>query len=337
FAAAPQWFWEGDAVATETAFTPSGRGRIPNFDLVFRTNLMEGRAFNYHKQYLRSYKNNIPNHYVLGFNMISYLRKKTNDPQIWEKISSRAWNFPFIPFTFSNAIKKETGMHVKDLYAEMAADREKNYDEAVKGLEFNSFETLTRRKSTAYTDYLYPQALENGKILVTKSGIGDIETLVVLTQDGKEESRYVQGVINDAGMLSATNSRVVWNEYRYDPRWPIHTFSVLKGYDFGSKTSRIISGKSRYSAAAISPDGYKVATVESTHDYQVHLVILDYMSGKILNEIPNPSNDQIGMPRWTPDGKSIVALRINADGKTISRIDAVSGTSEDLIPSSQEN
>ena len=58
--AAPQWFWEGDAVATETAFTPSGRGRIPNFGLVLRTNLLEGRTFNYHKQYLRSYKHNIP-------------------------------------------------------------------------------------------------------------------------------------------------------------------------------------------------------------------------------------------------------------------------------------
>src|SRR5687768_4520781 len=53
-AAVPQWFWEGDAVATETALTPSGRGRIPNFSLVFKTNLMEGRTFNYHKQYLRS-------------------------------------------------------------------------------------------------------------------------------------------------------------------------------------------------------------------------------------------------------------------------------------------
>ena len=120
FAAAPQWFWEGDAVATETAFTPSGRGRIPNFDLVFRTNIMEGRTFNYHKQYLRSYKNNIPNHYVLGYNMVSYLRKKTGDPSIWEKVAGRSWNVPFIPFAFSNALKKETGLYVKDLYQEMA-------------------------------------------------------------------------------------------------------------------------------------------------------------------------------------------------------------------------
>jgi len=49
FVAIPQWFWEGDAVATETAFTHSGRGSIPEFDLVFRTNLLEGKNFNYSK------------------------------------------------------------------------------------------------------------------------------------------------------------------------------------------------------------------------------------------------------------------------------------------------
>src|SRR5690606_18129719 len=82
-AAAPDWFWEGDAVATETAFTRSGRGRIPYFALAFKTNLLEGREFNYHKQVLRSYKHHIPDEYVLGFHMVSYLRKRTGDPNIW--------------------------------------------------------------------------------------------------------------------------------------------------------------------------------------------------------------------------------------------------------------
>ncbi len=105
-AAAPMWFWEGDAVATETAFTHSGRGRIPNFNLILRTNFLEGRTFNYHKQYLRSYKNFINDHYVLGYHMVSYLRKKTGDADIWEKIVKRAWGAPFIPFTFPTPSKR---------------------------------------------------------------------------------------------------------------------------------------------------------------------------------------------------------------------------------------
>ena len=337
FAAAPEWFWEGDAVATETAFTPSGRGRIPNFDLVFRTNIMEGRTFNYHKQYLRSYKHNIPNHYVLGYNMVSYLRKKTGDPLIWEKIVGRSWNVPFIPFAFSNAMKKETGLYVKDLYKEMAAERKKDYEVALRDLEITPFETITKRKSSAYTDYFYPQQLENDKILVTKSGIGDIEQLVMISPDGTEEKRYVQGVINDAGMLSAANLRVVWNEYRFDPRWLVRTYSVIKGYDFGSKETKIISRHSRYSAAALSPNGYQVATIETSIDYKIQLVILDYFSGKVLVQFPNPTNDLLAMPRWTPDGKGILALRTNASGKTITKFDVAQNSSTDLIPISQEN
>ncbi len=337
FAAAPQWFWEGDAVATETAFTPSGRGRIPNFDLVFRTNIMEGRTFNYHKQYLRSYKHNIPNHYVLGYNMVSYLRKKTGDPLIWERIVGRSWSVPFIPFAFSNAIKKETGLYVKDLYKEMAQERKKDYEEALKSVDLTSFETITKRSSDAYTDYSFPQPLDDGTIVVTKSGIGDIETLTILSKEGIEGKKYVQGIINDAGMLSASNQRVVWNEFRYDPRWTVRNYSVIKGYDFGSKTTRVIAKHSRYSAASLSPDGYQVVTVETSTDYKIKLVILDYFSGKVVKEFSNPDNDLLAMPRWTSDGKAILVLKTNSKGKTISKIEVASEVSTDLIPFSQEN
>lgn len=127
FAAVPSWFWEGDAVATETAFTHSGRGRIPNFELLFRTNLLEGRNFNYHKQYLRSYKQNVPNHYVLGYHMVSYLRKKTGNGHIWGDVTQRAWSLPFVPFTFSSSIKKKSGLYVNALYQEMASDLRKQW------------------------------------------------------------------------------------------------------------------------------------------------------------------------------------------------------------------
>ncbi|HTJ48753.1 MAG TPA: hypothetical protein VL443_04800, partial [Cyclobacteriaceae bacterium] len=165
-AAAPLWFWEGDAVATETAFTHSGRGRIPYFGLVFKTNLMEGRTFNYQKQYLRSYKNNIPDHYVLGYHMISYLRRRTNDPEIWSKITARAWNIPIIPFRFSSAIKMETGLSVNGLYRAMAADLKKDWQAEIDALHLTSFNNITFRQSTAYTNYAYPQVLNDGSVIV---------------------------------------------------------------------------------------------------------------------------------------------------------------------------
>lgn len=336
FVAVPQWFWEGDAVATETAFTHSGRGRIPNFDLLFRTNLLERKTFNYHKQYLRSYKHNIPNHYVLGYHMVSYLRKKTGDAEIWNRIVKRAWSVPFIPFTFSRAIKKETGLHVVDLYKEMAADLKNKWTSELDSLEFTPFEKVNPRSTSAYTDYQYPQPLEDGSVVAVKSGIGDIERLVVLN-DGREKSKFVQGPVNDAGLLSSGNMKVVWNEYRYDPRWQVKSYSMIVAYDFSSGKKKIISKHSRYSSAALSPDGSKVATVESGTDYKIKLVVLDYVSGKVLKEFNNPDNQFISMPRWSSDGKSIVALRLTPSGKTVVKYDYESGALVVLINASQEN
>src|SRR5687768_3801289 len=151
--AAPSWFWEGDAVATETALTPSGRGKIPNFGLLMKTNLLEGRKFNYHKQLLRSYRHNIPDQYVLGYYMVSYLRRKTNDPNIWGKITARSWSVPFIPFAFSNAIKKETGLYVKDLYNEMADNLSAEWKKELNGMVLTPFVKVNSRNDRAYTDY----------------------------------------------------------------------------------------------------------------------------------------------------------------------------------------
>jgi len=336
YVAAPQWFWEGDAVVTETAFSQAGRGRIPNFDLLFRTNLQEGRVFNYHKQYLESYKNNIPNWYVLGYHMVSYLRKKTNDPFIWNKVTARAWNIPIVPFRFSSALHRETGLYVTQLYRQMAADLQKEWKAQQDTLTLTPFEKVNSRTSKAYTDYLFPQELEDGSIAVRKSGIGDIEKLVKL-KNGKEEIIFTQGFINDAGMLSATNHRLVWNEYRYDPRWLVRNYSVIVGYDIGLGKRQVLGNKSRYAAAAISPDGYKVATVETSLEYQTKLLVLDFFSGKILKSFDYPSNDFISMPHWSQDGKRIVALLTNSTGKAIVQFDFENEMKTLLTQFSNEN
>lgn len=336
YVAAPQWFWEGDAVATETAFTSGGRGRMPNFDLVFRTNLLEGRTFNYHKQYLRSYKHNIPDHYVLGYQMVSYLRKKTNNPEIFENITRRSWNVPFIPFAFSNALKKESGLYVTGLYREMAAQLKKDWQAQIDSLTLTTFQKVNQRTSKAYTDYKYPQLLEDGSLLVQKSGIGDIETLVTI-KNGVEKKTFVQGPVNSTAMMSATRNRVVWNEYRFDPRWRVRNYSAIVGYDVDTKAKKVIANRGRYAGAALSPDGYKVATIETTNDYQTRLVVLDYFSGKVLNEFANPNNDFISMPRWSADNTIIIALKTNPKGKAISQFNTRTGESIDLTDFSDEN
>ena len=333
--AAPQWFWEGDAVVTETAFTRSGRGKIPNFQLLFKTNLLEGRTFNYHKQYLRSFKHNIPDHYVLGYNMVSYLRKRTNDPEIWGKITARSWSVPFIPFAFSNAIKKEAGLTVTRLYREMANDLRQTWQRQIDTLRLSTFSRV-EMKRRAYTDFHYPQQLADGRIVAMKSGIGDIVQFVAMGDQA--ETIFIPGIINDSGMLSAKGSTIVWNEYGYDPRWLVRNYSLIKAYDVKSRKVKVIGGKhSRYGAAAISPDESKIVTIHTGSDYETRTVILSYPEGKILKEFPNPENDFYSMPRWSEDGKQIVSLKTSSKGRTIVVIEPESGLEKQVIPYGKEN
>ncbi len=333
FVAAPQWFWEGDAVAIETAYTPSGRGRIPHFNMLFRVNALEGRSFNYHKQYLRSYKHNIPNHYVLGYEMVGYLRQKTNDPMIWERIAKRAWGGSIIPFTFSSAIKKEAGLTITQLYNEMAVERQRQWQAQIDSLELTPFQSLTARRNRTYTDYEFPQVLEDGRILAMKSGLADIDQLVII---GNKTRTFVPGILNSAGMLSHANGRIVWNEYRFDPRWPMRTYSVVMAYDLNTQRKHQVTRQSRYAGAALSPDGQHVATIETTEAYQTHLVLLDYQTGATVKKFDNPANEFYAMPAWDDRGNLYVLRNTNA-GKTIVRLNTATGEQTDLFTPTREN
>jgi len=335
--AVPQWLWEGDAVATETAFTPMGRGRIPRFDLLFRTNLLEGRTFNYHKQYLRSYKNNIPDHYVLGYHMVSYLRRKTNDPEIWNKVTGRAWGMPIMPFTFSNALHRETGRYVTGVFKDMAAELKQEWQAEIDKLQLTRFESLPGDRKKSYTDYRYPQVLGDGTVIAIKYGIGDITQFVRMGERGPEKI-FVPGPLNDAGMLSAASGKIAWAEYGFDPRWRVKTYSRIKVYDMATGRTVIVGEPhSRLSAPALSTDGHTVVAIRSTNEYEHRVVVFDVASGRQVKEFSNPDNDFYSMPRFTPDGKSILALRQQSGSKTISLIDVATGTERDLLPASNEN
>ncbi|NNE36463.1 MAG: hypothetical protein HKN13_14605, partial [Rhodothermales bacterium] len=113
--AVPGWYWEGDAVVEETAFTRSGRGRMPSFDLHVRALLSEGRTYSYPKAMFRTYKDYYPNRYVLGYLLTSYV-KKTYGPHAWKRIVTRANDLAFLPLSFNLAVKSVTDRSMRRLY-----------------------------------------------------------------------------------------------------------------------------------------------------------------------------------------------------------------------------
>ena len=332
----PDWFWEGDAVGIETALTPSGRGRIPNFDLAFRTNLLERGRFDYNKQHLRSFKHFVPDHYRLGYFLTTHVRNK-HGAESWSEITEKAFGLPFVPFTFSDAMKNVSGKNLLETYDDMMTEMEGLWGRQVEGLPITPASVINQRAGGAFTSYLTPSALDAGGVVAMKAGIGDIEQLVKLDERGDEQVVFTPGIINYAGMLSVQNDVVAWNEFEFDPRWGAKNFSVIKLFDLKNNQHRTLGKKTRFASAALSPDASKVATVLTTPDNRYYLVVLDAYSGKEIKRFPNVENNFFSMPRWTDDGKAIIALSAGDAGKALVSVDFVSEKESILIPPSNEN
>jgi hypothetical protein len=334
----PNWFWEGDAVGMETALSPSGRGRIPNFDLLYRTNLLERGAFTYNKAHLRSLKNLVPNHYVLGYLFTTHLRRQTQNSKIWSPIVGRAFGQSILPFTFSNSIKKFTGKYVVKTYKSMNQSLDSIWRNQLKDLPMTEAKTLNSRKSNIYTDYDFPQYLNDGSVIALKSGLGDIQTFVKIDKEGRESRLFTVGIFTDQVMLSVAQNKVVWNEFEFDPRWQMRSYRVIKIYDINKKQLKVLKRKTRLSASALSPDATMVVSIDNQADGKIELVIIDAETGREIKRFENPENHYLGMPRFADNGKEIIFLKTDRlQGKTIALLNIETGENKNLLPFGTEN
>lgn len=332
----PNWFWEGDAVSTETAFTSSGRGRIPDFDLLYRTNLLSDRNYSYNKQHLGSFKDPVPNHYVLGYHFVTYGRRHYG-PKIWSKVTNHAVRNFYIPFTFSRALRLETGYRLPANYRRMQHELDSLWTQQANQVTLTEATSITQRKNTTYTNYEFPQELSDGSMVVFKSGLGDYPQFVKITADGREQSLFTPGPLNGNAMLSVAQNKIVWSEFEFDPRWNIRTYSVIKTYDLATGKKQVLQRKTRLAAPAFSPDAGKIVAIETSLQNDYTLVILDAATGRELKRIPAPQNDFISMPRWSPDGTNVVLLRTAQGRRAISLLNTETGTFTEVLPPTTEN
>lgn len=342
----PDWFAEGDAVSNETLLSSSGRGRIPNFDLGMRANLLAGldsrkKRFDYPKAVGGSYRDNVPNHYVLGYFLTTYL-KRTYGPDVWSRILNRNYRrFPW-PFAFSASIKDETRLKTEDLYQKTMDDLTETWQKEQAGLTTTPAATFPvnaekqASKRPVFTNYQHPQFLTDSTVLSVKSGLGDTPRLVILDKQGREKTVFVQGFPNDPDMLSATATKACWIEFGYDPRWGQRIYSNIRILDLKTGKLTRLTHRARYTVAALSPDNNKLVVVENTDRYKIRLLVLDAKTGRIQKVIPNPNNEFYLHPRWQ-DSQTIVAVALKNGQKTIQRIDSESGTRTDLLPRANEN
>ncbi|MDZ7897636.1 MAG: hypothetical protein U5N85_06355 [Arcicella sp.] len=331
----PNWFWEGDAVGAESSLTTSGRGRIPSFDMALRTQLLTNGAFSYSKAVCGSYKDFIPNHYVSGYYMTTYMKNKFGI-DAWDKILKDTYADPPYPFSFSNNIKKNTKLKIEQLYNQTFKDISEQWKAQVSELQETPAEFYKTNNPKYYTNYQYPQILADGKVLVLKTGLSDIAQLVVLDKESKEKKVLRMGILNDSGTLSVSGDKVVWAEFNYHPRWGQKDYSVIKMYDLKYDELKTITHKSKLTAPALSADASKIAAIENSADNKCSIVVLNIDNGSEIKRITNELNALYIHPRWSGN-EEIYAVKLFDGKKTIVRINTENSQETELFIPIDEN
>jgi len=310
----PRWFWEGDAVALETAMGRGGRGRHPEFGIGIKTSVLSGERLSYYQAVLGSYSRYSPDPYELGYHLVTHVRRHQGS-KVWADALGRTSIFIFYPFAFTASARGVMKRSVPNMYNDAMDELELLWKAQTDGLRITPARTLNRRTNRIPTDYLFPQYLEDGSVVAVKQGYADPPTLIKVNPDGEENQLtqlfYLYSISSRAG-------RVVWDEPRSDLRWTKQSYSDIALYDINNRQKRLLTEEGKYFSPALSFDGSRVAAVEFTAQRQCYLVIFDSESGAILKRIEHPKKEIIKMPDWSPDGSMIVFANQSSLGKGLS-------------------
>lgn len=331
----PGWFFEGDAVGTETALTNAGRGRLPEFDRDIRTILLSGKKYSFTKAYMNSVKDYYPSVYELGYLMTTYVKRKYG-PKAWSQILTTASKIEYLPFSFGIASAGNIKESNKKIYFNTMNEVEKLWKEQLNGLQFTSGEKINKNKKKSWTNYEFPQYAEDGSIICYKWGKDDIIRLIQIDKKGNEKFLCF-GPQYSGIPFKVTGNYIVWNEYQWDIRWGQQDFSMIKIYDLKTGKKRTLTSKTKLFSPEISPDFNCIAAVEFTKNRKCAIVILDFNTGKEIKRF-NYGSKIVQMPSWSPDGSVIVYTVITPyDGSYMEMLDYETGWISELLPASFEN
>ncbi len=310
----PTWFFEGDAVSTETSLTNAGRGRQPSWIMPFRTSLLENQKLSYSKAYFGSSKDQTPGYYQLGYLLTSQLRKefgKNSVDSLFGDIQQR----PFRLYPFSQSLKKLTGKTTNQWYKYTVDVLKKEWTAQDQTNRSEQYQTLNQQAKFV-ANYFLPTSFGNNQILSLKHSKASPPTFVII-DDSKNEKKLFSIAYQEQPWFSYAENLLVWDEIRFDPRYKQRSYSVICSYNFITKQKKQLTFKTRLFSPSLSTDGKKLIAVQIDLSNKANLVELDPNSGSITKTHPNQANDILQTPALNADGSKATWVSVSELGKAL--------------------
>jgi len=314
----PFWFVEGDAVAIETAMSFSGRGRSPLFEAGLRAQLLEKGYYLYDKAYFGSYKDYTPDVYELGYFVVGHNRYKFG-PAVWDIPLDHVARKPYTLVPFTRGIRKAIGLGKAGLYNETMYDLFEIWKKQADDTDYTPTLYLSPENKT-YTSYNSPQNQSDGTVIALRVSKSDIPRIVRVS-GSHEQVLYTPSMMLEQ-TITATDSLVVWAEYRTDPRWSNCDYSVLMVGNLNDGTQRQMTWNSRFFSPSLTCGGLRVVAVEPDLNGKSSLVVLEIENGKELFRFTSDTLT-FQTPVCLPESSSIATIAVGDHGKTLMVIDLV--------------
>lgn len=310
----PLWFLEGDAVQMETQAAAYGRALQPSFTLNYRAYLMEEeRTFRKDKWFCGSYKDYIPSHYHLGYQMVAWSREKYGD-DLWDRVIHYAVRNPYTIFPTHFALKKEHRISTDDLF-QGTFDELRSYWASLPK-EQNSG-TIIPTPVTSYTTYNFPIVVNDSMVVAVKEDLDRFYRVVAVNKNtGEEHHLFHTGLINTP--LTLRDGILYWSEYRYSVFWEQRVFSRVGMYNIYTGAKRTLRQRDNALYPTPLPDG-RIATVGYRYEGAYEL---DLGNGTTF---PFPDTISVHGLAYDDQTATLAFIGLSEDGMSLGRIDPSSG------------
>ena len=316
----PDWFFEGDAVHAETAYTEQGRGRLPLFLSGYNSLWLEGKNYSWMKLRNGSMKDYVPDHYQLGYLLANYGYLKYG-PEFWGKVTQDASAFKGLFYPFQRAVKKYSGVD----YKTFRNDAFQYYREKLGVKKETRASTHTR-----VANYYFPQYISKDSLLYLKTAYNKIPAFYI--RDSKGEHRLKQRNISQEDWFSYRKGKLAYTSYSTNPRWTLtdHSDIILMNVNTGAE--KRITRKAKYYTPDLSPSGEKIIAVRINDSLQTELQVLKASDGTVLQNIPSVNEYYYSNPRFVDENRVVVTTRTPGSKIALQLLNLADNSWEEIVP-----
>lgn len=307
-------FLEGDAVVTETALTPTGRGRNADFLNYYMISFDQGDWRNWLKWMGGSQRHYTPDQYALGYMYYSGMRYFYDAPDLSGEYLDLLSRRPYELFTYQDKVAKAhtDSLNFNHAFRPIA---EKTYElwrgNAEARRPYMPVEQIakTPRKYTTYAENVM---VGDNAMFSIKEDLDRYHRLVRIDSLGHEKT--VSAFSGQTGMLyhSPGHNRFYWSEILYDARWGHKSKSVIRYRDFGKSRAHNLTSKGKFFNPNPSPAENHIAATEYPSEGGSNLVIISAHTGDVEARFRAPDSLQIVESAWI--GESIYVSAVSDHG-----------------------